>query len=235
MSDVSVPAGFSKSDTCTSAAVTAGSTCAISISFTPSSSGVASGAVAVTSNAIGFSLSVAVSGTGIDFSVSAPTNNTGTLTESSSASYAFSVSGSPGFTDDITFRCSDLPENTICAFSPTQVSPGAGLVPVTLTVGRVSNAASVEFAGAVFQAGLAFNSILFILLPASLGFRARKSSRFTLVFLVLFGFGLLSSCGGNQTTKRAPPAVGSYTFMVIPSVSGHDLTDKTITLTLKVE
>jgi len=83
ISSVTVPSGFSQTNTCGSS-LAVGSSCTVSVTFTPTASQSYTGNLAVNSNATNNPLNVALSGAGISSSTNlAPS---GTLTASSSAS-----------------------------------------------------------------------------------------------------------------------------------------------------
>jgi hypothetical protein len=235
---VAVPAGFSKTENCSSAPVAPGKSCTVSVSFAPSAQGAVSGSLTFTDDATGFPNTVGLSGTGTDFSLLAPANGTGTLTASSPATYTVTASGTPGFSDTVSFACSKPPINTTCSFSPATVSPGAGSAQITLTVSRIS-ATSLQVMTSLFSASLGFGAIVLLCLRSR---QADFSVRWVVPGLLLLASAFVYACGGGSGSTPAPvapspvqPTAGSYTFQVIPSVGGTPLNNKAITLSLTVQ
>jgi ASPM-SPD-2-Hydin domain-containing protein len=236
ISNVSTPTGFTASG-CTSA-VPQGSSCQIAVVFQPSTTGTITGNLTFTDNVSGTARVYPLSGSGTDFSFPQPsqTASTSTLSSASPATFALTVSGSSGFSSQISFACHNLPTNTQCSFSPNVLTPGSGgSSSVTLTVSRISNSAlssrDTNRVNGTMQLGAIF------LLAALLMIRQTKRtvsypSLACMAFLLLS----LSACGGGSSTPHSPtlqPPPGSYPFTVNATVSGG--MPKTIDLTLLVD
>jgi hypothetical protein len=237
VSNVSAPAGFSKTEDCSSAPVDPGATCTVTVSFTPTASGSATGNIAFTDNAAGFPNTVTVSGEGTAFSLSAGASSTGTLTSSAPATYTLTASGTSGFSDSVSFACSKLPPNTTCTFTPATVPPGANSTQVSLAVSRISTS-SLRTITQLFSASLGVGVLA--LVWGRVRTKRSRRSIFVVLSLVLFAMFFNCACGGSGPPPAPPPppvqpTAGSYTFQVTPTVGGQSLSGSAITLTLTVQ
>jgi len=97
----------------------------VNVAFAPTTSGPASGVLAIRDNIDGLSYSVSLSGTGSDFSVW-PAAPSLAVVRGTSNSVAINVTSLGGpFQNSIALSCSGLPIKTSCALSPSSLVPGA--------------------------------------------------------------------------------------------------------------
>jgi Abnormal spindle-like microcephaly-assoc'd, ASPM-SPD-2-Hydin len=118
------PSGdFAETNNCPVAPNTlaAGSPCTINVTFTPTATGLRTGAITIADNAANNPQSVPLSGTGTDFSVSA-SPSTQVVTAGKSTTYTLSVAPISGFTGTVALNCSGVPPEGSCTISPTSVS-----------------------------------------------------------------------------------------------------------------
>jgi hypothetical protein len=127
---------FSQVNTCPSVGLLGGSSCAFSVTFTPSAVGPRSGTLAVSgSDGINTTnLNVALSGVGADFSLIA-TPGSAMVKHGSSVNFAVALNSVGGaFNSPVALSCSGLPSGAQCSFSPSSAIPGSGGTTSTLTV-----------------------------------------------------------------------------------------------------
>ncbi len=109
-------------------------TCAVLVTFTPTSSGAHTGTVMFSDSAADSPQTVTLNGSGIDFGFSA-TNPSATVTAGGTATYRFSVNSLgerlPG---SVVLKCRNVPPFATCDVSPGSVTPGRESSSVTVTV-----------------------------------------------------------------------------------------------------
>ncbi len=124
ISSLVVNGPFSQISNCGNA-LTAGSSCTISVVFAPVAFGPANSTLAIQDQINGLNYSVSLGGTGLDFSISPSTTLPG-LVAGSSMQIPVSVNALGGnFPNPVSLSCSGLPANATCSFSPLSVVPGA--------------------------------------------------------------------------------------------------------------
>jgi hypothetical protein len=122
ISGIAIHGDFAETNTCGST-VPAGGTCAISITFTPTTTGVRTGSLTLTDNNNGVPGSmqtVTLSGTGTDFTISA-TPAAQTIPSGHKAAYTITLMSVSGFTGSVSLACSGGPPNSTCTLSPNSV------------------------------------------------------------------------------------------------------------------
>jgi len=135
------PSSFSESNTCGST-LAAGASCAITVTFTPSSSGAISGMLSITDNAPGSPHQVTLSGTGQDFTIG-PYNLTQSVPRGVTVLYDLRVAPEGGFSQTVSFACSGAPAQSTCSVTPASTTlDGRNPVVITMRV-ATQGAASV--------------------------------------------------------------------------------------------
>ncbi len=122
ISGIAVHGDFAETNTCGST-VPADGACAISITFTPTTTGVRTGSLTLTDNNNGVPGSVqtvTLSGTGTDFTISA-TPAAQTIPSGHKAAYTITLMSVSGFTGSVSLACSGGPPNSTCTLSPSSV------------------------------------------------------------------------------------------------------------------
>ncbi len=171
--------GFAQTNNCVSAAVAPGTTCQVSLAFSPTVAGAHSGTLTVTSNASGSPHGVSLSGTGTSFGVTlspAPVafgnvpvggsasatitlQNTGTATLTVSG---ITVAGSLFFAQSNTCPASLAPGGScpiVVTYAPTAAGPHTGQLDVSTNAGLVT--ATLSGNGAVPAVTLSSPSLAF--------------------------------------------------------------------------
>ena len=121
-----------------------------------------------------------------------------TVTSGQSATVTLTFTGVGGFNSPITFSCSDQPQNVICTFSPSSVTPSAGTPVVTtkLTIAE-SNTASLQHGTNPFLPAGATLAIAFCFL----GWKKRRALLLTLVLVAgVIGVTQLTGCSSSSPT-----------------------------------
>ncbi len=225
MSTVQATGDFAQTNNCTTVAPSA--TCAVQITFTPTSSGTRTGSVILTSSAIGSPQTVTLSGSGIDFNMPA-NGGSKTVVAGSTASYQMDIAPVGGsFSNPIALTCAGVPAFATCSISPTSVTPGANASSVTVTITtKASVSAALDAPSATHHpifATLWMTNGLGIFGVLLFGNSNRKSKRpwYVLLGLVLLMTIILAGCGGSstastpaKTTTTGTPA-GTYTVIVV--------------------
>jgi hypothetical protein len=127
------PSGdFSQTNTC-AGSVAAGSSCTISVTFTPTATGNRTGTLTITDNAAGSPQTVTLSGTGQDFALATSVNSlpSATISPGQTATYQLVVNAESGFNGSVALTCGGYPVAANCTFSQPAVMPGT---PFTLIV-----------------------------------------------------------------------------------------------------
>jgi hypothetical protein len=145
-----------------------------------------------------------------------------TVTSGGSASSVLTVTPMFGFSSAITLKCSGLPANSTCSFSPSTITPTTGAVTSTITIATgVTVSAKMERPGSSVPS-LAVGALLSILfLPFGMAGlrRSRTIGRAIRLCVLLLAAGALtafSGCGGSSTpaapsTTKTPTGTSTIT------------------------
>jgi len=223
MTSVQATGDFAQTNNCTSVAASGG-TCAIQVTFTPTTSGNRTGNLTLTDSAANSPQLVSLTGSGIDFSMPA-SGGTASIAAGATASYQMSISPVGGtFSSAVTLVCEGVPAFSTCTLNPTSVTPGAAAATVAVsikTTGTSKHAALRGMRGTVFA---------WIVLGPGLGLfglfltgtrRGRRRAGLYLLLMVLAATMLfLPGCGGASTATPPPQTgnstpAGTYTILVI--------------------
>lgn len=218
-----VTGDFAQTNNCTTVAASGG-TCAIQVTFTPSSSGTRTGTLTLNDSAVGSPQLVSLAGSGIDFSMPS-SGGSSTIKTGATATYLMSITPVGGsFSSAVTLACAGVPAFSTCTVTPASVTPGALAAAVTVTVKTTGTTAQLSapgdaqrpmLAGWTVTAGLGLFGLF--LLGAGPG---RKRLKVLLLLVLIAGVILWAGCGTSHTTAPPPPtgnstAPGTYTVLVI--------------------
>lgn len=230
---------FQVSGTTCASTLPAGTSCAVSVTYTPTAAGPAQPAwlVATGSNVAG-PLSIPLYGTGLSFTFEASGQTSLTVASGQTADFNFTItipSTAPptgNLQAVFTLSCGSLPLNTACQFIPqncesncqtmttvTASSQSPGYATLALLTGTASSGSQKKRSHAYYAAGL-------ILLPLLM--RKRRKLLLPLVMLVAI-VASMTSCtesrllgtigsGGSGTGNNTPP--GTYTIQVNSTADG---------------
>ena len=226
---------FAQTNTC-SGSLTAGANCAISVVFTPTTSGSRSAQIIISDNASGSAQQVGLTGTGVsaaspDFAVSVAPQSA-TLSPGQSSPFALSVLASGGFSQSVTFACGGLPAGGSCSFSPATVTPSGNAaskttltiattasVGVLLGIPRVDRPMLFETAASL----LVFFVLLFLYRRrTAFGRQMTCTTQPALLFLLILFLALASLAGcasssSGSPSKTAGTPAGTYSVAVTAS------------------
>lgn len=137
ISNIAVSGSFNETNNCGTvpAILNPGASCTVSVTFTPTKTGSATGSLSVTDNGAGSPQSATVSGAGGGvFTLAARKSFSTIVIGATSTTFTVSASAAPSFTGNITFTCSG---GAACSFNPSSITPGQS---TTVTVSGLSAA-----------------------------------------------------------------------------------------------
>ncbi len=221
---------FSQTNTCGSTIV-AGSSCTVSVTFTPNAIGAQSATVSIADSALGSPQSVALGGVGeAPFSFSA-TATSSTVQAGTAASYQLTLTAAQNspLANAVTFTCSGLPAFSSCSFSPVSVSSGSSLQNVTLAISTMPNSqpsrAIVDGSRSIGFVALSVLAVIFL---------PRRKLLTRLMALVILVFSVIGCSGGGSgstsgNNSQGTPT-GNYKVIVTAAQSGIYQTTQTLSL-----
>jgi hypothetical protein len=190
-----------------------------------------SGNAASASTAVSVAITAATAG---DFSISlSPTS--GSVAQGASATTTVSIAPTGGFSQQVSFACSGLPQHAACSFSPATVTPsGTNAATTTLTIqtngstaalqrlatpGRWSHSGATTALSFLCGAGLVGLSLL----------RWRRKNGFAYGY---FGFalamilaaGAMVGCGGSGSTSKTQAGTSQITITATAGSVTHSAT-----------
>jgi large repetitive protein len=143
ISSIATTGNFAQTNTCGSS-LAAGGNCAISVSFTPQSSGAVTGTLTIIDNSGGTAGStqiVSLSGTGTNFTITANPASA-TIPIAHTATFTLTLTPTSGFTGPVSLACSGGPAASRCSISPVSLplnGSSSATAQVTITFVRSSD------------------------------------------------------------------------------------------------
>jgi len=254
VSSVTASGDFSQANNC-GAAVSAGNSCAITVTFKPTAAGNRTGTVSVADNGPNSPQTVKLSGAGQDFTLAAAAGSptSATVAPGSAASYTLSTAGEEGFNQSVSFTCTGAPSETTCTVSPSPVTPGSSATNVTVSVTTTAPSTSAPLSrplppvppfspalGSLLMLASVLASVAWIIgRRKQAGVSRWRSTRVPLALGLLLTLAL-AGCGGGGSSVTTPPPnpgtpAGNYTLTVTGSMgSGSSALSHSLTLTLTV-
>ena len=250
ISSLTASGAFNQTNTC-GASVSAGATCTISVTFSPTAADAVAGAVSIADNASVSPHTVVLSGTGQDFLIGAAPI-TATVTAGQTASYTIGVSGTPGSNGTIAVTCTGAPQNSVCTVVPSSAAL-SGTTVINVNVSVTTRAASIVALPSVLRPPVVGKpwqlacwlvlAIAALLVTWDARARRRAPGRLAyavgLLVVLVLGAIAMSACGGGGGTTSGggnsgtPP--GTYPLTVTGSYnSGTTTVNHTTMLTLTV-
>jgi len=209
----------------------AGTTCTITVTFTPQAAGVRTAAIRITDNAINSPQGLGLIGTASSLGLTVPSGGTSSATVAAGqpATYTLAIGGG-GVSGMASLTCTGAPTGASC--NPPGTVNVSGASATTFTVSVTTTSRTLAASRPDFSSGWwAVVMLGMVLLPGA-GRRGRNVVRRWPLALLL----LMCSCGGGssggpQPNPNGTPA-GSYTLMLSAS-SGS--TNQSMPLTLNVQ
>jgi len=231
---------FSQTNTC-GPSLSAGATCTLSVTFTPSAAGSRTASLTITDNAAGSPQVISLGGNGADFAISVSPPSA-TVTAGNSVSYTLMATPSFGFNAKVTLSCGGAPPLSTCSVSPASVTPdGTNAATATVTVttaqrslvppGRGPHLNLPRPATRVAPAWLLW--LLLLTTLATLAFLSRRRAWAGLGF-ALFLVLVWSACGAGGSPVGVPSGTpaGNYT-LTLSGTSGTVNHTTTASLTVR--
>jgi len=213
ISSIQITGDYSQTNNCP-ASLSVGSSCAINVTFTPTTAGTRSGTVTISDNAAGNPQPVGLTGSGSDFGLaSSPSSDT--VKAGGTASYVLTLSplGGP-FNGSVQLSCKGSPALTTCSLSPNTVTLAGSPATIILSISTTASVAQAVPAASPLrdqpiyavwmQQGFGVFGIILV------GFRARSRKYRGIILLVLMSAALCltSACAGG-TGITTPPQTGT--------------------------
>jgi len=236
ITSITTSGDFAQTNNC-GTSVTAGASCAVSVSFTPTAGGTRTGTLIIADNAASSPQTVSLTGEGESVSLSGPSGNLSLTGSGSSTTATITLTPQSGFTGTVNLTCtvSFLGQGTAsnpptCSLNPAQAQVASGSsVTSTLTVSTGTGSASIVPESLWKKSGIALAALLFVgLLPD------RRWRRHLLVaLLAIASIGAVVGCGGgSHTSSTTQTTPGSYQ-VVVTATSGSVTTSTTLPLTVQ--
>jgi len=248
ITSIAVTGPFSSGGTC-AASVAAGTSCTITVAFSPLVAGTTTGTLLISDNTSTSPHTISLSGTGttptLTLGVEQGGSTAATVTAGQTASYQLAVSGTPGFSGSVSLACTGVPANSACSVSPATVTlANGGTANFTVSVTtKTSVVAGPRKRGPVPVYAFAMLGVGAILFTVRSG--KRKYVRAALLFLSFMtlpwtacgggGFASVSGAGGGSGNQPGQPimtAPGNYTVILTATSGTVSVTQK---LTLVVQ
>jgi hypothetical protein len=229
-------------NTCSAGTVAVNTSCSVSVTFRPTTTGAETASLQFTDNAPSSPQSVGLTGTGTDFSIGfAPGGSaTATVPAGSPATYNLEVTPINGFSGTVALSCTGAPSESTCMPSEASATP-SGNTAAAFSVQVTTTAPSITPPGVgrqlrpfdglrvlplVFMSALALTLLAF----ASRFRGASAQQRCADAFAIPLGFLLLTSAllagcsggsgsGGTGPTNRGTPK-GTYSLTITGTSNG---------------
>ena len=222
ISGIQVAGDYAQSNNCP-ANLSAGSICAINVTFTPKTSGTRNGTVTISDSVAGSPQTVGLTGAGSDFGLtSSPSSDT--VKAGTTATYTLTLSPLLGpFNDPVQLSCGDAPALTTCSLQPNKVTLGGNPatvilnIPTTASVAQASPFSSMQ-TRPIYAIWIQLQTVgLFGLMLIGSTTRSRQLRAIMLLVLVSGALICMAGCAGG-TGITSPPQTGTtpgtYTITV---------------------
>ena len=242
VASITTTGSFAETNNC-GASVAGGASCSISVTFTPSQTGAATGTLSVSDNAAGSPQTASLSGNGgFSFTLTAGQSSVTVLEGTAQAQFTLSAASSSGFTGSIVLGCANVAPAT-CAFAPASISPGQSS---TLTVGNLgavtssslnftvtgtlatttsstssSSTATSGTSMATLLLSVQFADFTLAATPASASIDAGQTAKYSLTVTPVNGLGMPVSLACSGAPKGATCSFSSSTLQVSASGSAQ--------------
>lgn len=246
---VSVNGAFATTSNNCASTLAVGAACQIGITFTPTTTGPAAGAVTVTADNLPKAIAVSLSGAGEDFSLGVSGSSSAVLASGQTASFTLQLTGAASATGTVALTCKGAPQNATCSLNPASLTlTGANSSSATVSI---ATGVQTTAAAAAPQFTRLHLPLLAFFVPAlAIGLRTRRTRR---LWIALLAIALLLPCacsvssgggsggstggtGGSGTgggsTQQYPTPPGTYTIIVTGTMANITHTTS-VTLTVQ--
>ena len=200
-----VTASFAMASNNCPATLGVGAACQISLTFTPTAAGAATGTLTVAAANLTAPLRVTLSGSGSDFSLAVSGSSSAIIASGQTASFTLQLAGLAATTGTVALTCSGAPQNAQCSLNPTSLA----LNGINSASSTVSLATGVSTASALrrspWETTLRTFALAALALPLSfLGLRRRRPAWLIIVLaavaLTLSGCSVSASPGSGGSS-----------------------------------
>ena len=201
-----------------------GGYCTVGVFFDPTASGTRNGILIVTDNAPTGQQTVQLTGVGQDFSMLS-SSPSASVAPGQMATYNVEIEPAGGFNQTVALSCTGAPIDSTCSVSPSSVKlSGSGTVPATITVATAGGSAALFTPSAfarrsIVALWLAFAGFPGLVLVGTGTKRRRALLRAIVLFCLISGTVMWTSCGGGGSGSGAATPAGSYNLTVVGTFS----------------
>jgi centrosomal CEP192-like protein/beta-propeller repeat-containing protein len=223
-------AGFAVNNTCANP-LPGGTTCAVSVTFQPTSTGAQQGTLTVSYPGTSLTSVVNLSGTSVQsFSLQASPEGSlsATVQSGSTAVYGLEATAANGFNGTVQLSCSGAPTVSRCSLQPTSLALSSGAAStfmVTVSTAQTAAAHRTSMVPSIFA--------VVLLLPIFVVNRKRGAAYALMACLLLVsaltGCGSAGSSSGGGSPMQNMTAPGTYTI-VVTGTSGTATSSAKLTL-----
>jgi ASPM-SPD-2-Hydin domain-containing protein len=241
ISSITCTGDFTQTNTC-GTSVAPGTSCTISVTFTPTAGGMRTGTIRISDNALGSPQQVSLSGTGQDFGIGF-SQTTETVVAGQTAFYDLLITPLGGFNGSVDLSCSGAPQFS-CVVSPASIVLANGQWPVSVSV-MVSTRAETFPSGAALHHLLTPGTPvgptkgpwlwLAALSAGALLIAARRRRLALGLALILLSVMTWVACGGTTAffVASGPGTPGGTFTIVVIGTSGNLTHDAAATLVVR--
>jgi hypothetical protein len=232
------PAAFSVTSTCGVTALTAGSSCSVSVTYTPQTTGAATGTLTINSSDPASPITVplagsAVAGGNFTLAVNGGPSASATVQQGAPATYVLTVTPTGGYAGIVALTCTadSAVQYAYCSISPSSVSLSNSSQTGTVTITTISTVTSQLAAPFSME-----RRIWICCTPALLVLLCLRRKRVAGLFAVCVCMSLMSGgCGSSATDVLIRyPSAGTYNFHVTAVSTNTIPAQQNVSLSLTV-
>jgi hypothetical protein len=177
-------------------------------------------------------LPITVTAPVVDFTVAASPSSR-TVYMGQAASYEITITPVSGVILPVTLRCSQLPANSSCTFSPVTGGSAASSTLVVQTTAL--NNSTTAFLFSAGSNGMALATLLLFFLPLRTGrFRKRWPAFFVALALLAAGTSTITGCGGTYSIATGTPVGGQAITVTVTADNGSQAITHEAVLNLNI-
>jgi len=212
---------YQQTNTCGSN-LSAGATCAISVTFTPQAAGARTAMIQITDSAFNSPQMISLSGTGIapgfTFGMGSGGSSSSTISAGQSATFNLALTPAGSFSGTVNLTCSVTPPATpapVCSVPNSVSVTGNSATSATVTV--TTTASGTASGGpAILPPWIGLMAWTLALGVSGLLFVGKRQRPGLAASMIVLGFIAMAGCGGSSSSSLPPPAAkgtpaGTYT------------------------